>query len=536
MFDIDVSDSPSPSTIRQEVDRIVSSPFFVSSPRLAALLRFVVDAALEGKSESLRESTIGDAVYAREPPYDPRIDSTVRVEARRLRRKLELFYAAAGPESTIRIVLPTGSYVPGFEPRQPAPTVDGIFARGPGTTIAIVPLRALSSSIEDEVFADGLTDELTFAIEQSSGLRLASRTTTVGAKNDAAELARIANELGIDAFIQGTVRRVDGILRITVETASARGFISHSDRFDLIDDGDLELQDKIAKTILARVRFDSSQMNAKRIKPTPQAVEAFGAVYRARRALDRQNATDVRRALAAFEEVARSAPDYARGYTGVADCYCDLYRLGAIGRSEAGTMASRAARSALEIDDQSAEAYTALATIAAWIERDYDRAAQHYQKAIELNDHARTYRLLGLMCAMQGQFDEAHLQLTRARAVEPISMQQDAFEAMVRFYGRCDVPNERTIRQYALTETAVEARAYSILSLVQAGHAAEAKPLVDALAKGPSPFVSRYAKAAHAAAAGDFAGARERLDAARAADEHELVWYPYDPRFDALRD
>jgi hypothetical protein len=73
-----------------------------------------VDEALAGRGSSLKESLVGMEVFERAPDYDPKIDPIVRVQARRLRAKLEQFYAAAPFDSPFRIELPKGSYVPQF--------------------------------------------------------------------------------------------------------------------------------------------------------------------------------------------------------------------------------------------------------------------------------------------------------------------------------------------------------------------------------------------------------------------------------------
>jgi hypothetical protein len=74
------------STIRQQVDRITKH--FGSSPRLCAFLRHILDATLRDAGADLKEAIVGVEVFGRSPGYDPKRDPIVRVEARRLRRKL----------------------------------------------------------------------------------------------------------------------------------------------------------------------------------------------------------------------------------------------------------------------------------------------------------------------------------------------------------------------------------------------------------------------------------------------------------------
>jgi len=97
-----------------EVDGIVGSGPFAHSDRLRRFLRFVVERALQGRAVELKESVLAVEVFDRQPTYNSHVDSIVRVEARRLRDKLQKYYETEGQASGIRIELPKGSYVPVF--------------------------------------------------------------------------------------------------------------------------------------------------------------------------------------------------------------------------------------------------------------------------------------------------------------------------------------------------------------------------------------------------------------------------------------
>lgn len=102
--------------VREELRRIVSSPVFEDSERLLGFLTFVVEETLAGRGKTLKESIIGVEVFRRPPGYDPKIDPIVRVQARRLRSKLETWYVSGGQASPVRIGLPKGGYAPEFGP------------------------------------------------------------------------------------------------------------------------------------------------------------------------------------------------------------------------------------------------------------------------------------------------------------------------------------------------------------------------------------------------------------------------------------
>lgn len=115
--------APSAEQCRAALAGVLASPAFQASPQLAAFLRFVVEATLSGQSDRIKGYTIGVEALGRPADFDPQSDPIVRVEAGRLRRALDAYYAVSGGADPITIALPVGSYVPVFTRRDPAPPV-----------------------------------------------------------------------------------------------------------------------------------------------------------------------------------------------------------------------------------------------------------------------------------------------------------------------------------------------------------------------------------------------------------------------------
>jgi tetratricopeptide (TPR) repeat protein len=103
--------------IRAALDRMVGSEMFRDSPQLAAFLRFVTEAELRGESDRIKGYTIGVEALGRGKDFDPQADPIVRVEATRLRRTIERYYAGPGASDPVIITLSPGSYVPAFRAR-----------------------------------------------------------------------------------------------------------------------------------------------------------------------------------------------------------------------------------------------------------------------------------------------------------------------------------------------------------------------------------------------------------------------------------
>ena len=119
------SNPPAPDEVRAQLERMTASDDFIRSPQLGAFLRFVVESVLQGKSDRIKAYTIGVDVLRRDAKFDPQLDPIVRVEATRLRRTIDRYYAGLGADDAIRIDLPRGSYIPTFTTR---PTLPGVTA------------------------------------------------------------------------------------------------------------------------------------------------------------------------------------------------------------------------------------------------------------------------------------------------------------------------------------------------------------------------------------------------------------------------
>ena len=119
------------SAVRNELDRILVSPVFARSPRMSRFLRFVVEEALAGNGDRIKEYVIALEVFEKRDDYDPQADSTVRTEASKLRARLNRYYETEGREDPVVITIPKGTYVPMFGgPQEEAPRPEPLLPEG----------------------------------------------------------------------------------------------------------------------------------------------------------------------------------------------------------------------------------------------------------------------------------------------------------------------------------------------------------------------------------------------------------------------
>src|SRR4051794_1057810 len=129
--------------VTEQLDKIVASPTFANAERMRRFLRFIVEHALSSPDESLKEMTVGMALYAGKD-FDPRTTAVVRVDATRVRAKLLEYYFSHGPSDPIIIDLPKGSYTPVFrEASNHHSSTDRAEGRSTEPSVVVLPFSNL---------------------------------------------------------------------------------------------------------------------------------------------------------------------------------------------------------------------------------------------------------------------------------------------------------------------------------------------------------------------------------------------------------
>src|ERR1700745_1337622 len=98
--------------LQQHVKEVIEGAAFKGSHRSGQFLQYIVDQAIAGHFESLKERVIGVELFGRSPSYDTGVDAIVRVTASDVRKRLLQHYGKDGATSDFRISLPSGSYIP----------------------------------------------------------------------------------------------------------------------------------------------------------------------------------------------------------------------------------------------------------------------------------------------------------------------------------------------------------------------------------------------------------------------------------------
>lgn len=306
--------------------------------------------------------------------------------------------------------------------------------RGDGTTtpasddirsVAVLPLRNVGGSREDEYFSDGMSDELANALSKIPGLRVASRTSahTFKGRTDV-NVADIGRALNVQAVLEGTVRRAGGRLRVTGQLTSVRDGLSlWSDSYERDASDVFAVQDDISRSIAEalKMRLASSTAAGQPSASGTGDLKAYDHYLRGRYFWNARGADNLRRAISYFDQAIASDPVFARAYAARAIAYALLPEYTDASPRDALEKARADARRALALDSTLAEAHTGvgLASVNAW---DWDNAEASYKRAIMLDpSYPTAHQWYGELLYNTSRLDSSVAETRRASGLDPLA-------------------------------------------------------------------------------------------------------------------
>jgi adenylate cyclase len=292
--------------------------------------------------------------------------------------------------------------------------------------LAVLPLANISPDPKDEYFADGLTEELISVLSQVRGLRVIARTSVSQYKGTTKPIAQIGSELGVSSVLEGSVRKADDQLRITVQLIDVR---TEEHRWAMTYDRKLEnvfaIQADVAERTAGALRIEllKSEREALREKPTSSLV-AYESYLRGIQAFQRYggSATEAadREASEYFEEAIRQDPQFSAAHS-----YLANHLIAAMGVTRPGREVLPRARvlvaKALELNPNSSDTHIALGNIAMQGDLDWARSEAEFRQGIGLNPSSSTAHFwYGYLLGVLQRFDEAREQDQTAIELDPL--------------------------------------------------------------------------------------------------------------------
>ncbi len=218
--------------IEKHLLKLAMTPEFSGGVKIKALLRYLVDAALDKKTSALKGYTIGVDVFNRGTGFDPNVDSIVRVQVGRLRKALAHYYLTSGAEDPVRIIIPKGGYKVEFifDPKSDNIVQHDVnveqskatsLKANPNTiAIAVLPFTARKGNSEQNYFAEGLSDELMTRLARVKSLSLSPRSSTAQ-HSEPTDLQKVGASLGANYIIDGNMQQSGNRLRVTIQLIDA---------------------------------------------------------------------------------------------------------------------------------------------------------------------------------------------------------------------------------------------------------------------------------------------------------------------------
>jgi serine/threonine-protein kinase len=483
--------------VEDALERILASPQFRGSPRARRFLQFVVQSALGGRADGLKEYLVGVEVFDRAASFDPRIDAIVRVEAVKLRKRVQEYYRGPGRKDPVVIDLPKGGYVPQFRLRTSRSSTNGqsrpaSAGKVEPFSVAVLPFANLSLDPDQEYWSDGLSDELTSALSRLASIRTVSRSSVFAFKGKPTNVCEVGRLLSADAIVEGSVRMQAGRVRVAAQlTQVSTGLILWSATIEREVRDAWAVQEEIAKAIVAAVRLELSPEERSEVTKTYTAnPEAFELYLKGRHALERADVRSQFESAELFQKALASDPDYVLPMVGLARSYLNMAIYGLAPPSELMPRAREVLERALSLAPDMAEAHGLMACLMARHEWNWEQAEQHCRRALKLAPNSaevhRSYAVAYLLPL--GRFEEALAEIRRARELDPLSpsfaLEHAAILVLARRFDAAEQEYRRILAQGQ--DTGVIRKGLAI-SLIGQGRTQEAAAEFEAAAAKDGP-------------------------------------------------
>jgi serine/threonine-protein kinase len=394
------------------------------NPELPAELERIIDKALEKDRELRYQQASELRADLKRLRRETEVGWTVRPGRRAgLRSRLGLRHWVLGTAGGVILLLLAAFLrfnVAGLRVRlgssTPAPRIE---------SLAVLPLENLSGDPQQEYFADGMTDELITELSQIGAVKVIARSSVMHFKRTQKTVPEIAQELHVDAVVEGSVVRYGDRVRITAQLIQAttdKNLWANSYQRDLRDV--LALQDDVARAIATEVQAKLiPQQNVRLTQARVVNPESYEDYLRARYYWNKRTEADLKKSIEYFQQAIQKEPGYAQAYGGLASCYVVLPNYSATSPQETFPKAKSAAEKAIQIDDTLAEAYAVLGQVSASYSYDWSSAEREFKRAIQLNpNYATAHQWYAGTLSRMGQRERGLAEVRRAQELDPLSL------------------------------------------------------------------------------------------------------------------
>jgi adenylate cyclase len=409
------------SAVRKQLEAVAKSSYFLHADRLLQLLRYVVEAKLDDRTECISQKQLAMSVFNRDEHFDSAIDSIVRVEAGRLRSKLLEYYTNDGSSDPIRFELPKGQYVPRiyeYDIARQGKSDDGNEAT---PSIAVLPFENMSGDKEQDYFGDGISEDLLTDLAKFSNLLVIARNSSFRYKGSSLSVNEIGRELNVTHILEGSVRKSKDRIRITAQLIDVQ--TQHhlwAERYDRHLNDIFVVQDDVVGRIVNALQIQFPHEIKTRLRAEDNILKAYDLVLRgySRAVLFSREANKA--ACELYEKALGYDPENSVAYArySIARVYQGMMGW-CSSRQETFQNALDLAQQAVRHNRELALAHTALG----WAYNrngKYDLAIESCRRGVELGpSDAYAHMFLAICLSPHGEYDEALQILNKAMQLDP---------------------------------------------------------------------------------------------------------------------
>ena len=317
-------------------------------------------------------------------------------------------------------------------PRRGYRFLHAVATTSPEVSIAVLPFLSLSADPENEIFADGMCEEIISSLAQLKNLHVTARTSSFAFKGKHVDLRVIGEQLNVKTVLEGSVRKLGNRLRITAQLVNvADGYHLWSERYDREMKDVFAIQEEIAKSIAQRLEVTLDSEQRPLFRAGTDNLEAF-KLYTQGRSLFFQRGPHVISSVERCKQAVTLDPKYALAWSGLADAY-NMVGFYGLARPEACLPHAReAAEQAIALDPSAAEAHTSLAMSHLFHDWDRPGAEREFLHSLELkprNSLTRSWYGLYYLQWAEGRFEEGLAQAAQAVQIDPLSPYARAIQA-----------------------------------------------------------------------------------------------------------
>jgi eukaryotic-like serine/threonine-protein kinase len=291
-------------------------------------------------------------------------------------------------------------------------------------SIAVLPLANLSGDPSQDYFADGMTDALITELSQIRKLRVISRTSVMQYKHTQKSLDQIAQELNVDAIVEGSVVRAGERVRISAKLfqTNIEGAL-WGGKFERDFTDVLALQSDVATAIARSIQVELSGAEQSQLARSRSVVpEAYEAYLKGKFELEKRTPEAFEDAANYFQQAIKKDDTFAAAYAGLADTYMSMTNYQMAPAESLIPKAKQAVEKALQLDDRLAEAHTSLAAIRLY-HLEGSGIEEEFQRAIALDPgYAQGIHWYALYLAAAGRKEDSIREIKLAREIDPKSL------------------------------------------------------------------------------------------------------------------